>query len=83
MILLSKILTVAGTVGLVARTFGGTLITNNLPADTAIVNISAAQDGAAAFNGDQSLWYRPFNTTGTLLKYSVQPGIPSASISGH
>lgn len=53
---------------------GGTVISNNLPTDTAIVNIDAQADGSAAFNGDQSLWYQPFNTSGTLLEYTIQPG---------
>lgn len=35
----------------------GTVITSNLPPNTAIINISGTADGAAAFNGDQSLWY--------------------------
>lgn len=52
----------------------GTVITANLPANTAIVNISGTQDGAASYNGDQSLWYHPFNTVGTLLEYTVQAG---------
>jgi hypothetical protein len=54
----------------------GTVITANLPPNTAIVNINATQDGAASYNGDQSLWYHPFSTGGTaqLLEYTVQPG---------
>jgi len=54
--------------------FGGTVITANLPANMAIVNISGTADGSATFNSDQSLWYQPFNTGGTLLEYTVQPG---------
>jgi hypothetical protein len=54
--------------------FGGTVLTNNLPANTAIVNINATQDGAATYNSDQSLWYHPFNTGGNLLQYQIQPG---------
>ncbi len=56
--------------------FGGSIITANLPAGTAIVNINARQDGAGSYNGDQSLWYNPFFTGGAtqLLEYSVQPG---------
>jgi len=46
---------------------GGTWITNNLPADTANVNINARAEGAATFNDDQLLWYHPFNLGGTLL----------------
>jgi hypothetical protein len=53
---------------------GGTVITNNLPSNTAIVNIDARADGAGAFNPLQTFWYQPFNTNGTLLKYTVQQG---------
>jgi hypothetical protein len=55
---------------------GGTVITTNLPENVAIINISGTQDGAANYNGDQSLWYQPFNTGGAagLLRYTVQPG---------
>jgi len=54
----------------------GTVLTANLPANTAIINISGTQDGAATYNGDQSLWYHPFYTGGTthLLTYTVAPG---------
>jgi hypothetical protein len=52
----------------------GTILTANLPANTAIVNIDSRADGAAAFNATQSLWFRPFNTGGSLLEYTVQPG---------
>src|SRR2546423_793777 len=57
-------------------TRAGTVITNNLPADTAIINISGTQDGAASYNSDQSLWYHPFYTAGAtkLVKYTVSPG---------
>ncbi len=54
--------------------FGGTVITANLPPNTAIVNVSGTQDGSASFNGDQSLWYQPFNTGGQLLEYTVAAG---------
>lgn len=54
--------------------FAGTVITSGLPSSTAIINISGTQDGAHNYNGDQSLWYSPFNTQGSLLEYSVQPG---------
>src|SRR5579871_1333287 len=60
--------------GVLFQAKSGTVITANLPADTAIVNIDARADGAAAFNGDQSLWYQPFNTSSSLLEYTVQPG---------
>src|SRR5579871_2265400 len=52
----------------------GTVITANLPANMAIVNIDGRADGSAAFNGDQSLWFQPFNTSSSLLEYTVQPG---------
>ncbi len=57
-------------------TFAGTIITDHLPANTAIININAAQDGSAVYNGNQSLWYQPFSTGGAaqLLEYTVQPG---------
>ncbi len=47
---------------------GGMIITANLPDNTAIINISGTQDGAATFNSNQSEWYQPFNTTGNLLE---------------
>jgi hypothetical protein len=40
----------------------GTVINTNLPTGTTIVNIDARADGAAAYNGDQSLWYQPTST---------------------
>ena len=61
-------------VGLVCDAFGGSIITSNLPPNTAIINIDARADGSATFNGDQSLWYAPFNTGGTLLELTVPPG---------
>jgi hypothetical protein len=54
---------------------GGTVITANLPANTAIINVSGTADGAAGFNGNQTLWFQPFNTSNTLLEYTVQPGV--------
>jgi hypothetical protein len=55
----------------------GTVITTNLPANTAIVNINAKQDGSANYSGpNQDLWYQPFFTGGAsgLLQYVIQPG---------
>jgi hypothetical protein len=55
----------------------GTIITSNLPASTAIININGTQDGAATYNGaDQAFWYEPFSSggVGQLLIYTVQPG---------
>ena len=53
---------------------GGTVITANLPANTAIVNIDGRADGAANYDGGQTHWFQPFNTGGTLLQYTVQAG---------
>jgi hypothetical protein len=57
-------------------THGGTVITTNLPPNTAIVNINAKQDGAASWNSGQDSWFHPFFTGGatSLLQYSIQPG---------
>src|SRR6185437_261897 len=62
--------------GLLPEAFAGTIITNNLPANTAIININAVQDGAGSYNGDQSLWYQPFYSGGAtqLLSYAVPAG---------
>jgi hypothetical protein len=63
--------------------FGGTVITANLPANTAIINIGGTQDGAAISDGgDQPHWYEPFYTGGAtqLLEYTVQPGTYSFRI---
>jgi PEP-CTERM motif len=51
----------------------GSVITTDLPANTAIVNINAATDGAASWCCGQTLWYQPFST-GLLPTYTVQPG---------
>jgi hypothetical protein len=62
--------------------FGGNVITDNLPAGTAIVNVDGTQDGALGYNGDQSLWYRPFyaGLATNFLEYTVQPGTYSFRI---
>ncbi len=57
-----------------ATAFAGTVITANLPASTAIVNIDARADGSASYNGDQSLWYQPFNSGSTLPQLSLPAG---------
>ena len=62
------------TTGVLPELLGGTVITTNLPTNTGIINIDARADGAASFNGDQSLWYHPFNTSGTLLEYPIPSG---------
>ena len=62
--------------------FSGTVITTNLPAGMAIVNVSGTSntptvggDGGGASSGtNQSLWYQPFNTAGQLLEYTMPPG---------
>jgi hypothetical protein len=57
--------------------FAGTVITSNLPPNTAIININARQDGAAVYNGvNYALWYQPFDSGGSnyLPEYTVQPG---------
>jgi hypothetical protein len=50
-----------------------------LPANTVIVNINGAQDGARGYNGDQSLWYTPFSESPTSLPpaCTVTPGVYS------
>lgn len=60
-----------------ATAFAGTIITSDLPPDTAIVNISGTADGAADYNTNnpaQTYWYQPFNTSNELLEYTIQPG---------
>ncbi|HEV2318384.1 MAG TPA: hypothetical protein VGV18_01440 [Verrucomicrobiae bacterium] len=39
------------------------------------MNIDARADGANGYNGDQSFWYEPFNTSGSLLTYTVSAGV--------
>jgi hypothetical protein len=54
----------------------GTVITTNLPANTAIINISGTQYGAAFSSGNNQIyWAGPFSQGGgALLEYSIQPG---------
>lgn len=72
------------TVTLVVN-FAGTVITSNLPAGVAIVNLSGTSttptiggNGASnSFNangGTQTTWSGPFNSAGQLLEYTVPPG---------
>ncbi len=63
-----------GIAAVLPRVHGGTVITANLPANTAIVNIDGRADGAANFDGGQTHWFQPFNTGGTLLECTVQAG---------
>src|SRR5664279_2354576 len=76
-IILAKTALFLGLGGSVPQGFGGTVIMTNLPANTAIVNINAKEDGAAVYSGfNEALWYQPFFTGGAaqLLEYTVQPG---------
>src|SRR4051812_48857733 len=57
-----------------SRLDAGTVITANLPANTAIVNIDGRADGSASFDGGQSHWFHPFNTGSVLLQYTVPAG---------
>jgi uncharacterized protein (TIGR03437 family) len=65
--------------------FANTVITTNIPAGMAIVNISSTSgtatvggNGASnSFNangGTQTQWSGPFNTAGQLLEYTLNPG---------
>lgn len=38
------------------------------------MNVSGTADGAASYDSSQTYWYQPFNTSGSLLEYTVQPG---------
>jgi hypothetical protein len=69
-----RALTLLIVAGMARPLLGGTLITTNLPPNTAIINIDSRADGAAAYNGNQSLWYQPFNTSGSLLEYTLPAG---------
>lgn len=57
-----------------ASALAGTVITDNLPPYTAIINIDARADGAASYSGNYTLWYHPFNTGGSLLQYTLPAG---------
>lgn len=52
----------------------GTIISNNLPSNTWIVNIDGRNDGAAGYDGDQSSWFRPFASDGNLLALTLPAG---------
>ena len=75
---MQRLLFVIAVVMLTAnRALAGSVITTNLPAKTAIINISGTQDGAANYGGTaQDFWYQPFFTGGAtaLLEYTIQPG---------
>lgn len=53
---------------------GGSVITANLPANNAIVNIDARADGAGTYGAAQDQWYQPFGGPSGLLQYTIQPG---------
>ncbi len=79
----NKLVILIGMVGFLSPAYAGTVITVNLPSNTAIVNINAMQDGAAAYSGvNAALWYQPFFTGGAtqLLEYTVQPGTYSIRV---
>jgi len=63
-----------GIAAVLLQSRAGTVITTNLPANTAIVNIDGRADGAASFDGGQTHWFHPFNTGGNLLQCTVQAG---------
>ena len=68
-------LPVAILASIAAVAFGGTVINTNLPAGDTIVNIGGTTDGAASFGGpNQDLWFQPFNSSGSLLEVTLQPG---------
>jgi hypothetical protein len=53
----------------------GTVITTNLPAGSAIINVDGRADGAAIFSGSNADdWYSPFNIGSNLLEFTFQPG---------
>ena len=49
------------------------VITSDLPANTAIININAVQYGAGPGDGDKAVWTGPFFTGGAsaLLEYTI------------
>ncbi len=75
---MQRLLLVIAVIMLTAnRALAGSVITANLPANVAIINISGTQDGAANYGGAaQDFWYQPFFTGGAtaLLQYTIQPG---------
>jgi hypothetical protein len=73
-----------GIAGVLLRSSAGTVITTNLPANTAIVNIDGRADGAASFDGGQSHWFHPFGATVPQITvpagtYSFWPINPAAA----
>jgi uncharacterized protein (TIGR03437 family) len=54
----------------------GKVITTNLPAGMAIINVSGTQDASnhAATGAANLLWDQPFSVPGQLLEYTVPPG---------
>ena len=71
---ISRLILLSGVLGiLLPPSWAGSVITADLPANTAIVNINATTDGAANYMVPQTLWYQPFST-GVLPTLTVQPG---------
>ncbi len=63
------------TLGTAVAAHAGTVITTNLPTNTAaIVNIDATNDGARVFTPDQSTWYQPFAVNGAFTELTLGPG---------
>ena len=62
---------------------GGSVITTNLPANNAIVNIDARADGAANYGPSQDQWYWPFGGPAGLLQYTIQPGTYTFHCTNH
>jgi hypothetical protein len=71
-----RFIALCALVAICRSTLAGTVITTNLPANTAIVNVNAKQDGAASWNAGQDSWFQPFFTGGAtaLTQLVVQPG---------
>lgn len=76
-------LLVATSVLIARSAFAGSVITTNLPASTAIINIAGTVDGTGSYSGtNQDFWYQPFSTAGagSLLTYTIQPGTYSFTL---
>ena len=70
---MKKLLTLLLAAASMTSVFGGTIITANLPANTAIVNINAQTDGALYYS-DGALWHAPFSFGGSLPQLSLPVG---------
>jgi sugar lactone lactonase YvrE len=71
-----KIASLVCTFALLHQASASTVITANLPANTAIININATQHGAQNHDPNYAHWYQPFSTDGaaSLLRYRVLAG---------